>query len=214
VIDKLDPYELIGVVAPGSVLLFGGMLLFPAVRAGLGGDGINLGGLGVFVILSFVAGHLVHALGNLVEPLIWRPFGGMPTSWVLLPEQRLLDQGQLARLRVACSRQLGAELSQLDARQWSALTRELYSIVKNRGSVQRIDAFNRTYGFMRGIGVAFMVLSAIAVWQDPSSWMWAIIGIAVAMLAFYRMVRFGERYGRELLVEFIQVSSEAHRSAS
>lgn len=205
-IDKLDAYELTGVVAPGSVLVFGAVLLFPAVRASLGLEGIDLGGLGLFVILSFVAGHLVQAFGNLLEVLVWRPFGGMPTAWVLRPDQRLLDSAQLGRLREACARELGADMAGLDARRWAALTRGIYCAVKARGAAERVDAFNRTYGFMRGIGSAFLVLSAAVVVREPHAWGWAAAGLAAAALAFCRMVRFGERYGRELLVEFVRVS--------
>ena len=212
-IDKLDAYELIDVVAPGSVLLFGAMLLFPAVRASFGLEGIELGGFGLFVILSFVAGHLVQAVGNLVETLIWLPFGDMPTSWVLRPGQRLLDATQLERLRQACSREFGIESGRLDARSWSSVTREIYSAVKARGTTERVDAFNRTYGFMRGIGSAFLVLSAVVVWYDRRAWGWALAGSATAGLAFFRMVRFGERYGREVLVEFIRISRDSDRSA-
>lgn len=207
-IDKFDPYELIAVVAPGSILVFGAVLLYPAVRASFGLEGIDLGGLGLFVILSFVAGHLVQTIGNLFETLIWRLFGGMPTSWVLQPYQSLLERSQLKRLRQACAREFGVEMAQLHHRSWNALTREIYAAVKKHGTTGRIDAFNRTYGFMRGIGSAFLVLAVATFLRDPHAWNWSLAGIATAGLAFYRMVRFGERYGRELLVEFIRLTPD------
>ena len=213
VIDKFDLYEIIGVVAPGSVLLFGGILLFPAIRATFGLEGIDLGGFGIFLILSFVAGHLVQAFGNLIELIIWRPFGGMPTSWVLRPDQHLLDETQLERLRRACAREFDVELDRLDQRRWAALIREIYAIVRKEGAADRIDAFNRTYGFMRGVGTALLVLALATVVQYPEAWGWAIASVLAAGLAFYRLIRFGQRYGRELFVEFIRVAPDIVRQS-
>jgi hypothetical protein len=211
--DKFDLYEFIGVVAPGSVLLFGGILLFPAVQAIFGVEGIDLGGLGIFLLLSFVAGHLLQAVGNLLEILLWRTFGGMPTDWVLQPGQHLLEQTQLERLRRRCSREFEVELERVDPRRWATLVREVYAIVKKGGATDRIDAFNRTYGFMRGVGSAFLVLALAIVVQDPQDWRWSLASAIAASLAFLRMVRVGKRYGRELFVEFIRVAPDVVRPA-
>jgi hypothetical protein len=75
-------YEQVGLVIPGSVLLFGLLLYFPALNAFLGKDGVSVGQFGIFVLLAYAAGHLIAAGGNLLEMILWRPFGGMPTNWI------------------------------------------------------------------------------------------------------------------------------------
>src|SRR3954453_3938765 len=57
--------------------------------------------------------------------------------------------------------------------------------------------------------LAFLVLAVAVLCQNPHAWGWALASIAAAALAFSRMVRFGERYGRELLVEFIGLMPKA-----
>jgi len=77
---KFDAYEIIGVITPGSILLFGLALVFPDLKALFFAEGFSLGDLGLFLVLSFVAGHLIQAVGNLIESIVWWPLGGMPTE--------------------------------------------------------------------------------------------------------------------------------------
>jgi hypothetical protein len=76
--NKLSFYEQVGIVIPGSVFLFGLMFYVPALHDVLAKDGISIGGLGIFVIISYAVGHLLAALGNVIENLHWRLKGGMP----------------------------------------------------------------------------------------------------------------------------------------
>jgi hypothetical protein len=77
-VDKMSFYEQVGLVIPGAVLLFGLLFYFPALNALLAKDGISVGQLGIFVLLSYAAGHLIAAGGNLLENILWRFFGGLP----------------------------------------------------------------------------------------------------------------------------------------
>jgi hypothetical protein len=60
--NKLSFYEQVGIVIPGSVFLFGLVFYVPALRDVLAKDGISIGGLGIFVIISYAVGHLVAAV--------------------------------------------------------------------------------------------------------------------------------------------------------
>src|SRR5882672_3838123 len=75
-------YEQVGIVIPGSVFLVGLLFYFPALNTLLAKDGVTLGQFGIFLLLSYAAGHLIAAIGNLLENVLWRAFGGMPTDWV------------------------------------------------------------------------------------------------------------------------------------
>jgi hypothetical protein len=59
------------------------MFYVTELRDVLGKDGINLGGLGVFVLIAYATGHLLGAIGNLIEAVHWRTQGGMPTNWIV-----------------------------------------------------------------------------------------------------------------------------------
>jgi hypothetical protein len=64
---SFDAYEYLAFVIPGSVLLLGLMVLFPWIREHIGpaaGTSFDLAGLGAFVIVSFVLGHLLQGLGS------------------------------------------------------------------------------------------------------------------------------------------------------
>ena len=94
---KFDPYEYIGVIIPGSVLVVAVSLLFPDL-APLIEKSLSLGDLGLILVLSFVAGHLLQAGGNIYERGVWMPAGGMPTSWAAKTKTQLLNGDQLERL--------------------------------------------------------------------------------------------------------------------
>ena len=88
---NLSFYEQAGIVVPGAVLLFGLFLIQPDLHDILAKDGITIGALGIFILLAYATGHLVAALGNVLEKVLWWPFGGMPSNWVTDPNSTLAD---------------------------------------------------------------------------------------------------------------------------
>jgi hypothetical protein len=52
-VNKLTFYEQVGIVIPGSVFLFGLLLFFPALQTVFMKDGVTVGELGIFVLLSY-----------------------------------------------------------------------------------------------------------------------------------------------------------------
>jgi hypothetical protein len=93
--NKLTFYEQVGIVIPGSVLVFGLLFFFPALQTVLTREGVSLGDLGIFVLLSYAAGHLIAAIGNLGESLFWGVLGGMPTDWITKTTTTLLSSSQI-----------------------------------------------------------------------------------------------------------------------
>jgi hypothetical protein len=79
-VNKITFYEQVGIVIPGSVLTFGLLLFFPALQTALTKDGVNLGEFGIFLLLSYAAGHLIATIGNAAENALWSLVGGMPTD--------------------------------------------------------------------------------------------------------------------------------------
>lgn len=200
---SFDPYEYIAIITPGSVLAAGVALQWPEARALLEVDGLSVGDLGAFLIGAFVAGHLVQGAGNLVESALWAPFGGLPSRWLRRP----------GRLVAPCQREVfikklgaltGAEApADMPGHQFDALIRQVYARLTAIGRTGRIDVFNRTYGLMRGLTTAFLLLSVwllITRWPDPQYALVAGVGGVIAMLRAWRFARY---YARELVAEFL-----------
>ena len=203
--SKFDAYEMIGVITPGSIVLFGLALLFPDLKALFFAQGFSLGDLGLFLVLSFVAGHLIQAVGNLLETAVWTAFGGMPTDWLIEKPEKLIHQTQIDRLRQAVQSEFGCDLQQAEAAEWAPIVTEMYAAVQAQGDTGRIDSFNRTYGLMRGVTAALGLLAVIALIVTWPAWKPAALVAVGALIAGYRMIRFGKRYGRELVVAYLRV---------
>ncbi|WP_440997540.1 hypothetical protein [Arhodomonas sp. SL1] len=208
--SKFDAYEIIGVIAPGSVFIFGVTLLFPDFKSVFFEQGFSVGDLGLFVVLSFVAGHLVQAAGNLVEIVIWKPLGGMPTDWLVHNPRRLLHDTQVQRLRQAVKNDFDCELQDLSSAQLAPIVREMYVVAQARGDTSRIDSFNRTYGLMRGVTGAFGALAIMALVANWPAWRLGAFAALAALIGGYRMVRFGKHYGRELIVTYLRLTKPRH----
>jgi hypothetical protein len=205
-----DFYEFAGVLAPGAVFLFSLTVLLPQLGSAMGRDNMTIGNLGIFVILSYVTGHLVQAAGNVLERAMWKPFGGMPTHWVRKHRQSLLAPAQREALATKLKTKLGLalpeELSKLDQRAWSGITSQIYACVQCAGASNRIDIFNANYGMFRGIAAAiFLTQTALLFLHGINHWKISLV-LALALAAsLYRMFRFGKHYARELFVQFLQL---------
>jgi len=197
---KFDPYEYIGVIVPGSVVLFAASLLYkdfiPALNSTL-----SLGDFGLVLILAFVAGHIVQAGGNLWESVIWHFFGGMPTSWVGNEKNALLTEKQTQRLSQRLESDFEATCEEI--KNGRGPTREIVARIQKDGGSERIEKFNRNYGLMRGIAVAFGASAVLAVIKNPEDWKVAALLFGIAAVATYRMARFGIHYAREVYVVYL-----------
>src|SRR5258708_1572629 len=112
-------YEQTGILIPGATLVFGLLFFFPDFRQLFFSDGVSIGGLGLFLLISYAAGHLAAALGNIMEAFLWQASGGRPSNWVirdknslLAPEQRNSLQNlikQRLRLRIPSGRRVNPQ---------------------------------------------------------------------------------------------------------
>lgn len=201
-----DPYEVIGVITPGAVVTLLLALKWPEFRALLGEEGLSVGGLGFFVIVAFVLGHLTQALGNVIDTAVWL-LPGMPTAWVRSQKQSLVSPSQRDQLqaKVTSMEPDIIDISRTDRRCWRSISGRMYARLHAAGRSSRIDTFNRTYGLSRGLAAAFV---AAAVWLafDAASFT-AEVGVAttLAVVAVVRMWRSALNYARSLFLAFIDL---------
>lgn len=205
---QFDFYEFTGILVPGATVLTGAVVLFPGWGLPALIKDTSVGGLGVFIVLAYVLGHLVQAVGNGIESVWWKIWGGMPTDWLRTKPDCLLAPSQLTALEKAVKERLGLDGLQIahsTAGQWYAVTRQIYAEVAGAGRTARIDVFNGNYGLNRGIGAGLLVVLVIVLINWPVDWMFAGGVTAAFALAIYRMHRFARHYAREVFVQFLQL---------
>src|SRR6266542_4066872 len=207
---SFDFYELAGVLTPGAVVLYVVSRICPETTPFIQGKDFTLGDLGLFIILAYVAGHLVQAFGNLIEKALWKPFGGIPTNWLLQKRQELLSHKQITALAEKVKDLTGIivdkPIADLAAKAWFPITRQSYAAVSAAGRNQRIDTFNGNYGMFRGIASAFILCAVFNIVMEwPQGWRVSLGLVIAGSLALIRMHRFGTHYARELFVQFLQL---------
>lgn len=205
---QFDFYEFTGILVPGAAALAGVLMLVPGFMPMSAVKDFSIGGFGLLVVLAYVAGHLVQAVGNLAEWLWWKAWGGMPTDWVRKKPTSLLAEAQAAMLPKVIAEQL--KLADVDIRttsreQWYSITRQISAAVDAAGRGSRAQTLNGNYGLNRGLAAALLVVLVVALTAKPVDW--AVLGgLSVAIgLALARMHRFGKHQARELFVQFLQL---------
>lgn len=201
-----DPYELIGIITPGVVLTLVLAIEAEQFRELLGVDGFGVGDLGLFLIVAFVLGHLVQAIGNLLDLMVW-PIGGLPTNRVRFPKQNLVTERQRDTLaeRVSIMEGLNIPLENYSSAAWRAVMTRAYARVRNANRSIRIDIANRTYGLSRGLAAALAICLCWYGLQHREQQDALILLALMLAAAIWRMRRAGIHYARALIQEFIDL---------
>jgi hypothetical protein len=207
---QFDFYEFTGILVPGATAVAGVLMLVPGLMPMSAVKDFSIGGFGLLVVLAYVAGHLVQAIGNLVEWLWWKAWGGMPTDWVRTTPTNLLAEAQISTLPKAIAEQL--KLADVDIRktsreQWYSITHQIGAAVDAAGRGSRVQTLNGNYGLNRGLTAALVVVLVVALTAKPADWV-VLGGLSAGIgLALARMHRFGKHQARELFVQFLQLSA-------
>jgi len=96
---QFDFYEFAGVIAPGTVILLAAGLIWPDYLGALHKLAVTLGGFGLALVLAYVGGHLLQAVGNLLESVWWKINGGRPSDWPCTGKGDLLSKAQIKQLQ-------------------------------------------------------------------------------------------------------------------
>ena len=152
-------YDILGVLAPGSIMVVGIVALFPEALGLVKHDEFTAGEFGLVVLLSYAAGNLVAGLGNLLQiPYRWIKVHS-PSANFRKDGRDLLSKRQLNRmqtkLRIAGMLDPAEELASVSEEDWQTLSREVYAFLGARKMTARIDTFNAEYGMNRGVALRF-----------------------------------------------------------
>jgi hypothetical protein len=207
---QYDFYQYAGIVAPGTVALVGFAVAYPPVADWLRQNDLTIGEFGIVAVLAYVAGHLVQAVGNALEFLWWRAFGGNPTDWVRSGRRHVLSRQHRNQLEGCVHNRVGLQrdqsLSDISSADWDGLTREMYAEVRSAGQSERLDIFNGTYGLLRGVTAALLVVLVFALATTGlAGWQWKLALLVAASLSAIRMHRFSCRYAHELCLHYVRL---------
>lgn len=203
---KFDFYQIVGVIAPGILLQVGLGLLFPEISAVISLQSLTFGDLGIWLILAYIGGNLVQSVGNLLEKLWWKMWGGWPTDWVRSEKRVLISPNQSNLLRKLLAQMLHVEpptrLSGFTQMEWASIVRQVHAEIVTQSSSERVFIFNSSYGLNRGVMTVLLLLSGASVLRGAPLCV-ALSLIATAGLALLRMHRFGVLYARELFTQYL-----------
>ena len=209
--NKPTFYEQVGIIIPGAVFFVGLLFYFPALNSLMAKDGVSLGQFGIFLLLSYAAGHFLAAVGNMLEVMLWPLAGGMPSDWVTRASgTSLLTRAQIDAVGVKARSRLGCLLDQLpgtDRKMWFPISQQIYADVMKNGKPDRIDTFNGNYGLNRGLGASMLGLVGVSLLQGQRG---VAFGFFILSGVYaYRAYRFGRYYARELYLQFLVLSDES-----
>lgn len=216
---QLDLYEFAAIVVPGTILLTALYVVYPAAKELLGQDGLSIGEAGLGIVLAYGVGHILQALGNMLEALWWKALGGMPTDWAGENRRNIINADQFEALKVALARAFPDRAAPLGTaakpQGWKRMVREVYAKVAAAGRAGRVDIFNANYGLCRGLATAMLVALALSIiktglchWELKS---FLLVGVG---LSWFRMHRFARHYARELIVQFIDLQSSQSKDVA
>ncbi|MGH1356539.1 MAG: hypothetical protein ACRBBS_15860 [Thalassovita sp.] len=204
---KFDPYEFIAVAIPGSLPTLTISMLVPEVATVVMTNGVDLGSFGVFLIVSFVVGHVVQLFGNVIEQIEgFLTFGTIDLA--VRDERRPMHSEQWDRFCVNLAEAGISTAAGVTSKTWPGIRREVYARLLADGRTDRIDMFNRTYGLCRGmVSGAAISAGATLVLGDEDAWQWSgMIVMLLALPLYVRMRRFSRHYFNEVVSQFLSLN--------
>lgn len=216
-------YEFVAVLVPGAILTTG-LWFVPGVQGLLGG-GQGAGGLigtAVFLLLSYGAGHVVQAGGNLVELIYWYFWSGPPADWVRSGRRSLISSEQLQSVEIALRHlvpSLPPDLGKVSRDDWRMLKRELSAMLSEGGYLGRADIMTANYHLCRALPVCCVALGLALGFAEALTgahrFLLGFLCMAIVGASLWRMHRFAEHSAREFYFQLIRMhAARANQPAS
>lgn len=197
-------YEFVGILVPGVTLLFFSEVIIELVYKKTIIDFSKVGESVVFLIIAYGIGHILQAVGNVFENIMWKVLGSMPTQWLSKKNRfgkTLFDTEQSEKIKAKIFQQFGEKADKdysRDVYNWLSL--------KDKITEKRIDVFNANYSQFRGLTVTFYSLAAI-VWLYLG-WKLMLVPFALGLLSNFRMFRFAKLYATEIFRTYLNYEAK------
>ncbi len=201
---SFDAYEYVGVIIPGALPTLAASLLIPEFASVISSEGVELGTLGIFLIVSFVVGHVVQLIGNWIET-IEDMLGLGKDALVLNEKRRPMDVDRWQRFLSVLRSEGIVDRDELNFSSWQGTRKEVYAALQADKRTQRIDAFNRTYGMCRGmVAGTIMTVGLVLILGGTEHLSLALMIFVLLTVPLYvRMRRFSRHYFTEIVSQFL-----------
>lgn len=201
---SFDAYEYVGVIIPGALPTLAASLLIPEVSSVISSEGVELGTLGIFLIMSFVVGHVVQLIGNWIET-IEDMLGLGKDALVLSETRRPMHVDRWQRFLSVLRSEGIIDRGELNSSSWQGTRKEVYAALQADKRTQRIDAFNRAYGMCRGMvaGTILTVGLILILGGTEHQSLALIIFVLLTVPLYVRMRRFSRHYFTEIVSQFL-----------
>ena len=201
-------YDIVGVLAPGTVIVVGIGMLYPEVAGALVHNNLSGGELGLVVLLAYVAGNIVAGLSNILEWPYWALFGGPHTVRAQRDDGKVLGGGEYERLQEKLHEtgilDNARAIADLSAKEWWGTTRQIHAFLEGRKLTNRVEVFNAQFGMNRGIATAFLIILATTVARfGTRPWRIELLLAACAVVSLYQMHKFSPHYAQNLFRAFL-----------
>jgi hypothetical protein len=152
----VDFYEFVSLIVPGSALLVvvGYMFDVRGISSLLAPQ--DFGSLGIHLILAYITGHLLQAIGGFLEALYWKAWKGMPSDWPISRSQKPGSSIAKAAVEKLCKQKT------TDLRQWRILVAQARSAVYSSERADRLHVFNANYSMFRGLAATELIIGAFS----------------------------------------------------
>jgi hypothetical protein len=168
--DKLDFYDLLGILIPGTVFMCAGIICYPSLASQLALPQLPEGfAVIALVSLAVFVGHVLQSMASLVEPLIEKTWGGRMSEKALKSGlgERYLPKESADRIAGTLAKAMTMESGKR--------SRFLYAMqISETASNPRIARFNALYAHFRVLLVmalaVLMMLIHSAIWGALRSW--------------------------------------------
>lgn len=181
-------------------------MLLPEVAAVLTANGVDLGSFGIFLIVSFVVGHVVQLFGNVIEQIEgFVTFGTIDLA--VRDERRPMHSEQWHRFCASLAEVGISTGAGITSKTWPGIRREVYARLLAEGRTDRIDILNRTYGLCRGMVAGAAISAGMTLFLgSEGAWQWsAMIVVLLALPLYVRMRRFSRHYFNEIVSQFLSL---------
>ena len=156
--EKLDYYDILSSVIPGTLLVWWATVCFPSLSGALSSSSLpEAVQVLVAVALAMFLGQIVQAASSAIEPLLYWTWGGRPSDCALTGGlRRYLPLETAQRIKGKLGAAIGKESG----------TASLFLFAMRRAhasSDARVGRFNSLYAYHRGLVVLVAVALVLAV---------------------------------------------------
>ena len=159
----------------------------------------------VYLVLGYITGYFINALGSVFEPIYYKTIGGKPSDKLLtlIPGQNWTGY---EKVRFYGADQVIKTLTK-EVNNPNVSTQLLFEYAMrkvNDCKGNRVQAFNAQYAWSRTILTSVCISNIMFAFRFYNEWIFWVIGSLLLFLSWNRFKERGYYYAREVLNEYVK----------